>query len=108
MPIDEDDTNWDLVEGPDIPDCEIEVGYILKRSAWQKGYATEICRRMLAFAFEETPLADVVASIDDDNKNSRRVLHKCGLRDDGRRRAYGEQTLCFRITREQWAPDNQP
>jgi hypothetical protein len=34
MPIDEDDTNWDLVEGPDIPEGEIEVEYILKRSAW--------------------------------------------------------------------------
>jgi ribosomal-protein-alanine N-acetyltransferase len=107
MPVDENDTNWDLVEGPDIPDCEIEVGYILKRSAWGKGYATEICRRLLAFAFEETPLEDIVACIDDDNEQSRRVLLKCGLRAEGRRRAYGEQSLCFRITREQWISENR-
>lgn len=108
MPIDEDDTNWDLVEGPDLPDCEIEVGFILKRSAWRKAYATEICRRLLAFAFEETPLADVVACIDDDNEKSRHVLCKCGLRAEGRRRAYGEQSLCFRITRQQWRSVNPP
>jgi ribosomal-protein-alanine N-acetyltransferase len=102
MPIDEDDTNWDIVEGPDIPNCEIEVGYILKPSAWGKGYATEICKRLLAFAFEETSLVDVVACIDDENNASRNVLFKCGFRGEGRRRAYGEQSPCFRITREQW------
>jgi RimJ/RimL family protein N-acetyltransferase len=107
MPIDEDDTNWDLVEGPDLPDCEIEVGYILKPSAWGKGYATEICKRLLAFAFEETSLMDVVACIDDDNDKSRHVLCKCGLGGERRRRAYGEQSLCFRITREQWVSQNR-
>lgn len=102
MPIDEDDTDWDLVKGSEIPDCDIEVGYILKKSAWGRGYATEICKRLLAFAFEQTPLTDVVACIDDDNENSRNVLYKCGLQDDGRRRAYGDQLPCFRITRKQW------
>ena len=102
MPVDEDDTNWNLVAGPDIPDAEIEIGYALKRSAWGKGYATEMCRWLLTFAFEQTPLTDVVACIDDDNVNSRHVLYKSGFHDDGRRRAYGEQSLCFRITREQW------
>jgi len=107
MPIDENDTNWDLIEGPDIPDCDIEVGYILKPSAWGKGYATEVCKRLLKFAFEETPLEYVVACIDDDNENSRRVLSKCGLRDEGKRRAYGEQAPCFSITREQWVSEHR-
>ena len=106
MPIEENDTNWDLVKGPDIPDCEIEVGYILKSSAWGKGYATEICTRLLAFAFEETPLPDVVACIDDDNHKSRHVLAKCGFRAEGRRLAYGVQSLFFRITRSKWLEAN--
>ncbi len=108
MPVDEDDTNWDLVDGPNIPDCEIEVGYILKQSAWGKGYATEICMRLLKFAFEQTPLEELVASIDDGNHKSERVLSKCGLCSEGRRRAYGQQTLCFRITQEQWEAENRP
>ena len=102
MPIEETDTDWSLVEGPGIPDGEIEVGYILKKSAWGKGYATEICTRLLAFAFEETPLTEVVACIDAANDESGRVLLKCGLVGEGQRRAYGEHIPCFRITREQW------
>jgi ribosomal-protein-alanine N-acetyltransferase len=107
MPIDEDDTNWDLVEGPDIPDWEIEVGYILKRPAWGKGYATEICMRLLAFAFEETPLVEIVACIDGDNHRSRQVFSKCGLRDEGLRRAYADLSPCFRITRREWMSENR-
>ncbi|MGI9315941.1 MAG: GNAT family N-acetyltransferase [bacterium] len=106
MPIDEDDTDWDLIEGTAIPDCEIEVGYILKPSAWGKGYATEICDRLLSFAFEKTPLEAVVACIDENNDKSRNVLHKCGFLEEGRRRAYGEYPPCFRITQEQWESEN--
>ena len=102
MPVDEDDTNWDLIEGPGIPDGDIEIGYILKKSAWGKGFATEICKRLLAFAFTQTPLTQVVATLNDDNVNSRNVLLKSGLKDCGRWRAYGEDSPCFRITKQQW------
>ena len=47
MPIDEDDTNWDHVIPGTLPDGDVEIGYILKESAWGKGYATEACRRLL-------------------------------------------------------------
>ena len=79
----------------------------LKQSAWGKGYTTEICMRLLAFAFKDTLLMDMVACIDDDNNKSQQVLSKCGLRCEGRRRAYGGQSLCFRITREQWMFENR-
>jgi len=102
LPIDEDDTNWDLVVGDELPDCEIEIGYILKKSAWGKGYATEACKRLLRFAFEETPLAEVVATTDPENTASQRVLEKSGLIYEGMRRAYAEQCPGFRLTREQW------
>ena len=103
MPVEEDDTNWDLVDGPDIPDGDIEVGYILKPSAWGQGYATEICQSLLRFAFEETPLVAVVACIDDENRDSKNVLTKCGFIEEGRRMAYGEKILCYRTTRAQWS-----
>ena len=103
MPIEEDDTNWELVDGPDIPDCDIEVGYILKPSAWGQGYATEICQRLLRFAFEETPLTDLVACIDDENHGSKSVLVKCGFREVGRQMAYGIRIPLYRITRARWS-----
>lgn len=102
LPINEDDTNWGLVVGDELPEAEIEVGYLFKKSAWGKGYATEACSRLLKFAFEETPLQEIVAVTDPGNAASQHVLKKCGLQDEGLRKAYAEQCSGFRITRQQW------
>ncbi len=102
LPIDEEDTQWDLIQGDDLPDAEIEIGFLFKRSAWGKGYATEACSRLVRFAFEKTPLTEVVAVIDAKNTASRNVLMKCGLTYEGMRWAYAEECPGFRITREQW------
>ena len=103
MPVDLDDTDWDLVQGDAIPEGDIEIGYILKRSAWGKGYATEACRRLLRFAFEESPLEEIVATIDPENAASRHVLEKSGLRQFGLIRAYSYDDIPgFRITRAEW------
>jgi hypothetical protein len=51
MPIVEDNTNrYDVVEN-EMPDANVEVGYILKPSVWRQGYASKICRCQLRFAF---------------------------------------------------------
>lgn len=102
IPIQEEDTNWDDVVTDVMPNGDVEVGYILKESAWGQGYATEICERLLRFVFEETPMTEVVATFDDENLKSRHVLEKCGLKDRGRRFVYGEDSVDFRITREEW------
>lgn len=102
LPVELDDTDWDLLVGDDIPDGDIEVGYILKRAAWGKGYATEACTRMLRFAFEETPLDDIVACTDPANTASQNVLRKSGLFDLGMIRAYQSGVPGFRITRDEW------
>ena len=102
MPIDEDDTDFSLVVMGQMPDADIEVGYFLKPSAWGRGYATEVCKRMLQFAFEALPLNEVVASVDDENLVSRKVLEKSGLLDCGRTRSYGKESPIYRITRDQW------
>ena len=102
LPIEEDDTDWSLVQEDRYPDADIEVGYILKRSAWGNGYATEGCRRLVQFAFEETELDEIVAVTDPRNAASQEVLRKCGLRDEGLRRAYAEECPTFRISRQQW------
>jgi len=107
LPIEEDDTDWNLVVGDELPECEIEIGYILKRSAWGKGYATEVTMRLLKFAFEETPLEELVATTDPENTPSQRVLEKCGLVYEGMRRAYAVECPGFRITRQQWLATSQ-
>jgi RimJ/RimL family protein N-acetyltransferase len=102
MPVELDDTDWDLVVGDQIPEGDIEIGYILKKPAWGKGYATEACKRLLKFAFEESPLEEVVATIDAENATSRKVLEKSGLIYQGLVRAYAVDIPGFRITRQQW------
>jgi len=108
MPVELDDWDWDLVVGDLIPEGDIEIGFILKKSAWGKGYATEACKRLLKFAFEVSPLEEVVAVIDAENVASRKVLEKSGLVYEGLVRAYTEKYPGFRITRQQWKQDNPP
>ena len=102
IPIEEDDTDYSLVVPGKMPDGDVEIGYFLKPSAWGQGYATEICKRMLQFAFQKTPLNEVVATFDDGNIASRNVLKKAGLTDCGTMRCYGEDGIIYRITRDAW------
>jgi ribosomal-protein-alanine N-acetyltransferase len=102
LPVDEEDTDFSLVVMGQMPDAEIEIGYFLKRSAWRHGYATEVCKRLLQFAFQEVSLNEVVASVDEDNVASKKVLEKSGLLDHGRTRCYGKVGPIYRITRDEW------
>ncbi len=102
MPIDQDDTDFSLVVMGQMPDADIEIGYFFKRSAWGRGFATEVCKRLLQFAFQEVSLNEVVASLDDENVASKKVLEKSGLVDRGRTRCYGEDSPIYRITRDEW------
>ena len=102
MPIEDNDTDYSLVVPGTMPDGDVEVGYFLRRSAWGNGFATEACRRVLQFAFEESPLNEVVATFEAGNEGSRRVLEKSGFTHRGTRRCYGEDGVDYRISREQW------
>ena len=107
MPTDLDDTDWDLVQGDEVPEGDIELGYILKKSAWGKGYATEACKRLLRFAFEVSPLEEIVAVIDPENVASQSVLEKGGMVHQGLIPAYAGHYPGFRITRQQWKSGNR-
>lgn len=106
MPVEASDTDYSLVIPGKMPAGDVEVGYYLKRSAWGYGYATEACRRLLQFAFEESPLQEVVATCDEKNLASRNVLEKAGFTDCGTMRCYGDDGLNFRITRREWLDRN--
>ena len=102
MPIFAEDTEWDLVQGDGLPSAEIEVGYLFKRAAWGRGFATEACLHVLRFAFENTPLTRIVAVTDADNRASMHVLAKSGLRRVGWRRAYQMDLPAFEIDKAEW------
>jgi RimJ/RimL family protein N-acetyltransferase len=57
---------------------------------------------LIRFAFEETELDEIVAVTDPRNVVSQKVLRKCGLLDEGLRRACADECPAFRISRKQW------
>lgn len=61
-----------------------ELGYATLPSAWGKGYATEACRAVVRFAFEELRLTRLTANHLTENTASARVLEKLGFREEAR------------------------
>jgi [ribosomal protein S5]-alanine N-acetyltransferase len=61
----------------------VEVGYRMPQTSWGKGYATEATQAILAFAFDDLKLEEVIAVTHPDNAASQHVLQKCGLVRDG-------------------------
>ena len=59
---------------------EAELGYRLQKSAWGKGYATEIAREFVRKGFEELGAARITATALAANRASIRVMEKSGLR----------------------------
>jgi RimJ/RimL family protein N-acetyltransferase len=66
--------------GPDSDITNIDLGYRLRRPAWNKGYATEGSRALIDLGFTELGVERVFAHTMTLNAASRRVLEKCGLR----------------------------
>ncbi len=58
---------------------ETEVGFLLDRPYWGKGYATEAALASLQFGFERCRLDHMIALVHAANLASRRVIEKCGM-----------------------------
>ncbi len=63
------------VEGTDV----IELAYAVPSALWRLGYATEMARASVRFAFEQTPIRELVAFTLTHNLGSRRVMESCGF-----------------------------
>ncbi|WP_438431490.1 GNAT family N-acetyltransferase [Gorillibacterium sp. sgz500922] len=61
-----------------------ELGYVLHRGYWGKGYGTECVALATGFAFDVLKLHKLQASVVDANVGSARVLEKNGYRLEGR------------------------
>ena len=67
---------------PDRIDPRVELGYRLRRTAWGRGLATEGGRRLVRYAFAEAALDRLTAHTLAANRDSQRVLAKCGFRSE--------------------------
>lgn len=59
------------------------MGYLLGEGYWGRGYATEACREILRYAFEELECPIISADLFPANVKSRRVLKKLGFMPEG-------------------------
>jgi ribosomal-protein-alanine N-acetyltransferase len=80
--------------GPDV-----ELGYTLARSAWGRGYATELGRALVEYAFSVLRVPRVVAQVEPANHGSRRVLEKLGMTEREMRTAYGRPHAFYVVER---------
>jgi RimJ/RimL family protein N-acetyltransferase len=65
--------------GPDGDITNIDLGYRLRRSTWNRGYATEGSRALISMGFTDLGVRRVFAHTMTVNGASRRVMEKCGL-----------------------------
>jgi len=102
LPVEAEDTEWELVRTGEVPEGDIEIGYFLRKSEWGQGYVSEAVKRLLEFAFSVASLDEIVAVIDPRNTASRKVLAHTGFLSEGDRRAYRETCPGFRISKADW------
>lgn len=88
----------DWVDDP----TKIEVGWLLARDAWGRGYATEGALASLEYGFERVGLDRVVSIAVTANARSLRVMERIGLSPAGRTRWRGSVVTWYAIDRAEW------
>ena len=59
---------------------EGELGWVLDRAYWNRGYATEAARAAADYARDAWGIRRLIAGCDSENASSRRVMEKLGMR----------------------------
>jgi ribosomal-protein-alanine N-acetyltransferase len=68
-----------LMECRILDQHEYEIGFVMSRSAWGKGYATEIGYGQLSYGFNVVGCARLLAQVAPDNAGSIATLEKIGM-----------------------------
>jgi len=69
--------------GARVDGHKLELGYVLAKKFWGKGYMTEAVKAIVAWALTEKDVYRVWAVCDIDNPASARVMEKAGLKLEG-------------------------
>ena len=89
---------------PFLETDDVEVGYQFARSAWGRGYATEVAIATIRYGFDVAGLTRIVAVTYPENGPSQRVLLKAGLRREGVFTYRDVEAAFFVIDRPEAAP----
>ncbi|MDQ2854453.1 MAG: GNAT family N-acetyltransferase [Chloroflexota bacterium] len=79
-----------------------EVGYLLGRSWWGHGYATEAAQAAMNWGFEQIGFADLLSLIDPANEASIAVATRLGESLRGETDLWGHTVLIYGISRTEW------
>jgi RimJ/RimL family protein N-acetyltransferase len=89
---------------------EYEMGYVLHRDWWGRGFASEVARALVAFGFGELGAHRIYAQVDPENEASGRVVTRLGftreghLRKDMLKHGTWRDSLVFGLLEEEWRP----
>jgi ribosomal-protein-alanine N-acetyltransferase len=81
---------------------ETEVGYMLSRKFWGKGYSTEGAHAGLEFGFKNLGLDQIVGLVHPENIASQRVLLKCGMSFTYQANYFDMEMFRYQITRAEF------
>ncbi len=76
---------------------DIHIGYALLKDYWGLGYAAEIVKAGIQYAFSDLGLKSLTAVTYKDNLASQKVLLRNGFYEDGIYAEHGNENLLFRI-----------
>jgi ribosomal-protein-alanine N-acetyltransferase len=80
---------------------ETEIGYLLGKPFWGKGFATEAAGEALKFGFEKLSLEIIIAIVHPENTASNRVIQKLGYKDPIRATYFGMECLRYTTRNQQ-------
>jgi ribosomal-protein-alanine N-acetyltransferase len=88
--------------GHGIEEVGVELVYLLARAEWGKGIATEAGSASLRYGFETLGFDSIAAVTRPDNRRSRRVMERLGMRFERDACYHGYSCVCYRLAREDW------
>lgn len=84
----------------DSPD--VELAFVIGKTAWGKGYATEAAREVAKFGFGPGGLQRIVAVTMMENVLSQRVLAKLGFMYVDKRSLYGREVMYYELIKSKF------
>ena len=87
---------------------EVELLYGADRAFWGRGLVTEAARASLRYGFETLKLERIMAVTAHENKGSRRVMEKSGMKYEKDAVYFGLDCVYYAIDREDYGADDAP
>jgi ribosomal-protein-alanine N-acetyltransferase len=80
---------------------DLEVAYALLPEYWGKGYATELTKALIIWAFQNFSINKLIAVVDPENIASQKVLIKSGMSSKGTIKYWNKEVMNFEIMKSQ-------